>query len=161
MEIIVPVGVVGLSVFILWKFKDEINEIGKNLISQIGEYNRELTALIISAILITLLIVAFKRYKKHQIQILDNYVQDVYQEMEEELTDNFQEENMEGPIIDLEGKINDYCKKRKIDKKMKENILIKLNDLINDENSSLKKHFIYIDGKIISYVKLKNQIICN
>lgn len=152
---------VGLSVFILWKFKDEINEIGKNLISQIGEYNRELTALIISAILITLLIVAFKRYKKHQIQILDNYVQDVYQEMEEELTDNFQEENMEGPIIDLEGKINDYCKKRKIDKKMKENILIKLNDLINDENSSLKKHFIYIDGKIISYVKLKNQIICN
>lgn len=152
---------VGLSVFILWKFKDEINEIGKNLISQIGEYNRELTAMIISAILITLLIVAFKRYKKHQIQILDNYVQDVYQEMEEELTDNFQEENMEGPIIDLEGKINDYCKKRKIDKKMKENILIKLNDLINDENSSLKKHFIYIDGKIISYVKLKNQIICN
>ena len=126
------------------------------LISQIGEYNREIAALIISIILVLLFIEANKIYKHNQMKLLDDNVQEIYNEIEEELFENIKEGNFEGPIIDLETKIDVYCKKRKIDKKQKEKIVLKLNDLIISESSNLKKHFIYLDGKVISYVKLRN-----
>ena len=115
------------------------------LISQIGEYNREIAALIISIILVLLFIEANKIYKHNQMKLLDDNVQEIYNEIEEELFENIKEGNFEGPIIDLETKIDVYCKKRKIDKKQKEKIVLKLNDLIISESSNLKKHFIYLE----------------
>ena len=105
--------------------------------------------------------IAVEKYKQTERKLFDDQVQDIYKEMHEELLDNYQEENFEGPIIDLEAKLNVYCKKRKILKKNRELILIKLNDLIDKETSDLKKHFIYMDGKVLSYVKLKNLHIQN
>ena len=143
----------GLSIYILWKFKDEINEMGKHLIGVIGEYDKQKIAIIIAFIIVVMCLIAFRKYKLNQIELVEKNVQDIYNEMEEELEENI-EENFEC-TINLEAKLNDYCEKKKIDNYLRERILVDLNLFIN-ENSNLKKQYIYIDGKVIIYVKLNN-----
>ncbi len=160
-NIIAQVGILalyGLSVYVLCKFKEEINQITINLISFIGEHNKELVAFIISIIIILLFFIAFKKYRQNKKNALneDNHSKEICNEIEKELIENINDENFEGPIIDLEAKVNDYFEKRQIELNLKKNIMLKLSDLINKEDSNLKKHYIYIDEKVNIYIKLRN-----
>jgi len=146
-----------MSVFVLCKFKEEINQMAINLIPLIGEYNKEIAAMIISIILILLFITAFKRYRLNQKNKIneENLAKEIHNEIERELIESINDENFEGPIIDLEAKVNDFFEVRNIDKSLKTNIMLKLSDFINSEDSNLKKHFVYFDDQINTYVKLR------
>lgn len=126
---------------------------GKHLIGVIGQYDTQTIAIIVAFIIVVMCIIAFKRYKQQQMELVEKNVQELYNEMEAELEENI-EENFECNIH-LEGKLNDYCEKKKIDNYLKGRISVDLSLFIND-NSNLKKHLIYIDGKVIIYVKLNN-----
>lgn len=146
-----------MSSLILWRFKEEVHQMANYLLGLIGEYNRELSAILITIILIKLIVDYYKKYNEQERRKVDDTAFEFYKEMEEELLENIEDENVDGPVIDFEEKMDIFCLKRKIDRKLRESINLKLNDLLEDEDSILKKHFIYIDGDLISYVKLKNQ----
>lgn len=127
----------------------------KHLISFIGVYDREIAALVIAVIVILSFRFAHKKYTEIERKLIDNHVKEIYDEMERELLDNIEEDDLEGPIIDLELKMGDYCNKKNIEKKLREKITKSLNEYLDSKNSELKKHLIYMDGNIMAYIKLK------
>ena len=128
----------------------------KYLITQFGIYNKEIGCLIIAFILIFIFIKSLQRYEEIDEKILDDHVLDIYAEIYDELNDMLYVENINDPFINLEEKVSNFFKKRKIPENKKEKIFRKFNAFIDKENSSLFSKFIYFDGKIQNYILLKN-----
>ncbi len=98
----------------------------------------------------------FKIYKKNQKELLDNYTNDIYKDILNELNLIIKEKIIKDPLINLNEKFNDFFLKKKIPQNKKSEIFFKLNDLFDKENSQILKVFFHIDGKIQTYLKLKN-----
>lgn len=147
---------IGLSIYLYANYKSEILNMANNLPTQFGIYSKEITYLVIAIIIIFVFVYSFKKYNEIQAKLLDDHVNDLYIEINDEINDLRYKENINDPLINLEEKINSFCTKRKISKKIKEKIIKKFGEILDEEKSDFIKTFIYLDGKIQTYIKLKN-----